>query len=78
MKKRVKVVSDGAVQGQGDVPQSEDALDSSSSTQSPLKEQGVESEVTEGKQTCCVCLHLVSNSKTLSYYVGTYMSIMSI
>lgn len=42
MKKRVKGVSDGA-----DIPQSEDAPDSS--PQSPSK-QGVESEVTEGRK----------------------------
>ncbi|XP_051233199.1 golgin subfamily A member 4 isoform X2 [Dicentrarchus labrax] len=44
LKKRTKGVSDGAV---GDVPQSEDAPDSS--TQSPLKEQGIEPDVTEGE-----------------------------
>lgn len=49
MKKRQKVVSDGAMPSKGEVPQSEDAVDSASLTQSPSKEQGVESEVTEGK-----------------------------
>lgn len=50
MKKRAKGVSAGAVPPEGDVPQFEDAdSDSASSTQSPLKEQGVEPEVTEGK-----------------------------
>lgn len=51
MKKRVKGAPDGAVPPGGDVPQSEDASDSTSSSQSPLKEQGVEAEVTEGKHT---------------------------
>ncbi|XP_075933332.1 golgin subfamily A member 4 isoform X4 [Anarhichas minor] len=50
LKKRATVVSDGAVPPEGDVPQSEDAnSDSTSSTQSPLKEQGVEPEATEGE-----------------------------
>ncbi|XP_031727562.1 golgin subfamily A member 4 isoform X2 [Anarrhichthys ocellatus] len=50
LKKRAMVVSDGAVPPEGDVPQSEDAnSDSTSSTQSPLKEQGVEPEATEGE-----------------------------
>lgn len=49
MKKRQKAVSDGAVPSEGEVPQSEDAVDSASLIQSPSKEQGVESEVPEGK-----------------------------
>lgn len=49
LKKRTKGVSDGAVPLEGGVPQSEDT-DATSSTQSPLKEQGVELEGTEGKQ----------------------------
>ncbi|KAM8860342.1 golgin subfamily A member 4 isoform 2-T5 [Spinachia spinachia] len=48
LKKRTKGVSDGTVPPEGDVPQSEDR-DATSSTQSPLKEQGVELEGTEGE-----------------------------
>ncbi|KAM6922748.1 golgin subfamily A member 4 isoform 3-T7 [Lycodopsis pacificus] len=49
LKKRATVVSDGAVPPEGDVPQSENANSDSTSTQSPLKEQGVEPEATEGE-----------------------------
>ncbi|XP_074502390.1 golgin subfamily A member 4 isoform X2 [Sebastes fasciatus] len=48
LKKRAKVVSGAALPPDGDGPQSEDA-DPDSSTQSPLKEHGVEPEVTEGE-----------------------------
>uniref|UniRef100_A0AAQ4PBT9 Golgin A4 n=1 Tax=Gasterosteus aculeatus aculeatus TaxID=481459 RepID=A0AAQ4PBT9_GASAC len=48
LKKRTKGVSDSAVPLEVVVPQSEDT-DATSSTQSPLKEQGVELEVTEGE-----------------------------
>lgn len=49
------MVPDGAVPPEGEVPQSEDVLDSS--TQSPLKGQGVEAEVTEGEAKCPeICL----------------------
>ncbi|XP_037320794.2 golgin subfamily A member 4 isoform X3 [Pungitius pungitius] len=48
LKKQTKGVSDSAVPPEGDVPQSEDA-DATSSTQSPLNEQGVELEGTEGE-----------------------------
>lgn len=61
MKKRAKGVSDGAVPPEGDVSQSEDASDSASCTQSPLKEQEVEPEVTEGKQTFCVYCRSVTS-----------------
>ncbi|KAL6101701.1 golga4 [Pungitius sinensis] len=48
LKKRTKGVSDSAVPPEGDVPPSEDAH-ATSSTQSPLNEQGVELEGTEGE-----------------------------
>lgn len=53
MKKRQKVVSDGAVPSEGEVAASEDSVDCASLTQSPSKEQGVESEVTEGELFMC-------------------------
>lgn len=40
---------DGSLPPEGEVPQSEAAEVSASPTQSPLKENEVESEVTEGK-----------------------------
>lgn len=49
MKKRVKGVSDNALLSEGEVPQSDDAVDSASLTQSPSKEQGGEPENTEGE-----------------------------
>ncbi|XP_068423239.1 golgin subfamily A member 4 isoform X2 [Clinocottus analis] len=50
LKKRSKGFTEGAVAPEGDVPQSDDAdSDSTSSTQSPLKGQGVEPEVTQGE-----------------------------
>lgn len=48
MKKRVKVGSDGSVPLEGEVPQSDDA--SNTSTQSPVKEQEEAAEVPEGMQ----------------------------
>lgn len=66
MKKRVKGFSAGALPPEGEVPQSEDAVDSASLTQSPSKEQGVEPEITEGKHSfyvslkymfLCICVH---------------------
>lgn len=44
-------MSDGALLPEGDAPQSEDAVDSASATQSPSKEGGVEPEASEGKNT---------------------------
>lgn len=51
LKKRVKVVSDGALPPEGEVRQSEDPEDSASATQSPSKEGGAEPEASEGKNT---------------------------
>lgn len=53
LKKRVKGVSDGAMPSEGEVPQPEGAVDSASPTHSPSKEQGLESEVAEGKLFMC-------------------------
>lgn len=57
MKKRAKGFSDGPVPTEDDVPQSEDAPDSS--TQSPSKEHGEVPEVTEGGETFCVYFKFV-------------------
>lgn len=55
MKKRVKVGSDGSVPLEGEVPQSDDA--SNTSTQSPVKEQEEAPEVPEGMQTLFCFFH---------------------